>query len=149
MTQTAITLRKTKIEELSAICQMEQGEARDFVISYSLEKHTDEFRKPSVLYKSILQGAQLVGFVVLALDPDGRSLEFRRIVVSEPGRGIGKRVVAMVKDLCSSELGRERVWLDVFETNARARRVYESSGYKRFGTSEHDGRTLIRYETTA
>lgn len=149
LTDETITLRDTRAEELPAICEMEQGEARSFIIPYSPERHREEFGKPAVVYKSIYGGDQLIGFVMLALDPDGQSVEFRRIVVSEPGRGIGKRAIEMVRDLCRSELGRTRLWLDVFETNERARHVYEKSGYRRFGASAHEGRTLLLYETTA
>ena len=52
----------------------------------------------------------------------------------------------MVDQICRSEFGRLRVWLDVFETNLRARHVYEQCGYQRFGESEHEGRRLLLYE---
>jgi len=149
LTDEAITLRDTRAEELPAICEMEQGEARNFIIPYSLERHREEFGKPAVVYKSIYRADRLIGFVMLVLDPDGRSVEFRRIVVSEPGRGIGKRAIEMVRDRCRNELGRTRLWLDVFETNECARYVYEKSGYRRFGASEHEGRMLLLYETKA
>jgi len=31
---------------------------------------------------------------MLSLDPDGRSVELRRIVIVEPGRGYGRKTVA-------------------------------------------------------
>ncbi len=135
-----------KREELGRICEMEWGEARNFVIPYSLSRHQAEFTRPDVLYKSIWRGRQHIGFLILVLDSDGRSVELRRIVVTEPGRGYGKKVVTMVDEICRDELGRVRVWLDVFETNERARHVYEHCGYHRFGKSEHEGRTLFLYE---
>jgi RimJ/RimL family protein N-acetyltransferase len=145
----AITLRDTQIDELARISEMEQGDARDFIAPYSLERHRDELLKPDVVYKSIYRNDDLVGFVILVLDPDGHSVEFRRIVVSNPGLGYGKRAVAMVGELCHDELGRERVWLDVLETNARARHVYEECGYEPFGVSEYLGRALVLYQRTA
>ena len=135
-----------KREELGRICEMEQGEARNFIIPYPLNRHQAEFARPDVVYKSIWRGGQHIGFLILVLDSDARSVEFRRIVVTEPGRGYGKRVVGMIDDICRHELGRARVWLDVFETNERARHVYEQCGYRRFGKSEHEGRTLLLYE---
>jgi hypothetical protein len=82
-----LLVRATNRAELERICQMEQREARHFVIPYSLDRHHTEFGKPGVLYKSILRDGQLIGFLILVLDPDGRSVEFRRIVVTEPGFG--------------------------------------------------------------
>lgn len=149
LTDETITLRDTRVEELAAIYKMEHGEARSFILPYSLERHQEEFGRPTVVYRSIYRADKLVGFVILALDPDRMSVELRRIVISEPGRGIGKLAVEMVRNVCRSELGRTRLWLDVFERNERARHVYEECGYRRFGTSEHQGRTLLLYERTA
>jgi diamine N-acetyltransferase len=144
-----ISIRDTRREELDCICDMEQGEAQGFIIAYSFERHQAEFARPDIAYKSIWRDNQLIGFLILALDSDSRSVEFRRIVVSEPGHGYGKKVVRMVDEICRREFGRTRVWLDVFETNARARRVYEQCGYRMFGKSEHEGKTLLFYEKTA
>jgi len=139
-------IRATKRDELELIWDMEQGEARNFIIPYVLEKHQLEFAKPSVAYRSVWSNGQLIGFIILVLERDGQSVEFRRIVVSQPGFGYGKRVVGMVDQLCRSEFCRARVWLDVFETNHRARHVYEQCGYQQFGKSEHEGKTLLLYE---
>ena len=143
-----MVLLQTKREELERIHEMEQGEARRFIIPYSLERHLIEFARPDVIYRSIQVDGELIGFVILVLDSDGRSVEFRRIVVSAPGRGYGRRAVEIVNETCRRELGRSRVWLDVFESNHRARHVYEQCGYRQFGRSEHEGRTLLLYERT-
>jgi diamine N-acetyltransferase len=136
----------TKREELGRISKIEQSEARKFIMPYSLDRHEAEFAKPDVIYKSIWRGGQHIGFLILVLDSDARSVELRRIVVTESGRGYGKRVISMIDDICRDELGRVRVWLDVFETNERARHVYEQCGYRRFGEFEHEGRRLLLYE---
>jgi RimJ/RimL family protein N-acetyltransferase len=109
-----VTLHDTACEELHAIWALEQREGRDFVMPYTMDRHRTEFARPEILYKSIHHGAHFVGFVILALDPDGVSVELRRIVVSSHGRGIGRRAVELVRDLCKRALGRGRVWLDVF-----------------------------------
>ena len=141
-------LPDSRVEELLVICEMERGEASRFVIPYTLQKHQVPFQEPTILYKSICLGAELLGFLILVPDPDGLSVEFRRIVVSRPGHGIGKRAVEMVSEFCRHDLGRKRAWLDVFETNHRARQVYERCGYQRFGSSGHQERTLLLYELT-
>jgi RimJ/RimL family protein N-acetyltransferase len=135
-----------KREELGRICEMEQGEGRNFVLPYPLSRHQAEFARPDVVYKSIWRSRQHIGFLILALDSDARSVELRRIVVTEPGRGYGKRVVRMIDDICRDELGKIRVWLDVFETNERAQHVYEQCGYRRFGESVHEENALFLYE---
>ena len=75
-------------DELVRFCEMEgESDTASFIISHSLETHQDQFDKTEVRYKSIYSNAdRLVGFMILVLEPDHRSVEFRRIVVSERGR---------------------------------------------------------------
>lgn len=147
MPDATVTLHDTEFAELQSICDMEQSEARELIIPYTLDRHRTAFADPAIVYKSIRRGEQVVGFVILALDPDGVSVELRRIVVTSRGRGIGTRAVELVHELCKHEFGRHRVWLDVFESNELARHVYERCGYSCFGAAEHEGRRLLLYET--
>lgn len=142
----ALTLDNTKPGELSFIFETEQGDAAEFIIPYSIERHKSEFGKPEVIYKSIRLEGEWIGFIILVLDPDGFSAEFRRIVVNRPGHGYGTMVLGMTDQICREELGLSRIWLDVFETNLRARNVYERAGYQLFDKSEYEGRTLLLYE---
>ena len=52
-----------------------------------------------------------------------------RIVISEPGQGLGRMVLRAIMSKVFDELGAHRLWLDVFEYNARARHVYRSLGF--------------------
>ena len=141
-----IVLRETRITELDAIHAMEERDARDFIIPYSLERHHEEFAKDSIRYLSIDVGGELSGFVILALDDDRQSVEFRRIVIAKPGQGIGSAALKLIDAYCMESLQRNRIWLDVFETNVRARHVYEKHGFTQFGQAIHDNRTLVLYQ---
>ena len=124
-------------------------DAADFVTQFSAERHRRDLRDPGIVYKSIYDGnGALIGFIILVLDADGLSVELRRIVVAPKGQGYGRRAMALTDRVCRDEIGRHRVWLDVFEFNTRAQRVYEESGYRRFGTAELDGKPLRLYEKT-
>ncbi len=137
-------------DELGAFHEMEKPEeVRRFIFPYTLSKHREQFAIDEVRYKSIYgERGSLVGFLILALDPDGRSLEFRRIVISERERGYGKRAVRLVDRICREEFGRRRVWLDVFQDNVIGRHIYESVGYAHAGTTVFEGKTLFVYEKT-
>jgi diamine N-acetyltransferase len=66
-------------------------------------------------------------------DPD--SLELERIYVDQPfqGRGLGK--VLMEKGVAiARRKGKKRVWLGVWERNARAIRFYEKEGFRKVST---------------
>ena len=59
----------------------------------------------------------------------------------EWGRGYGTDAVNAIVDFGFGELRLERIWLNVWTENARARRAYEKAGFVREGTLRHD-----RYE---
>jgi RimJ/RimL family protein N-acetyltransferase len=78
-------------------------------------------------------GARL-GFAILrGLRSSARSVELVRIALAEPGRGVGRDVLRRVVDLCFGEVGANRLWLDVFDDNERARRAYRPRGSARKG----------------
>jgi RimJ/RimL family protein N-acetyltransferase len=102
--------------------------------------------EPGIVYLRILARGEPAGFFLLALDPDGRSVEFRRVVVAPERRGIGQAAIRAMETFCRAELGRTRIWLDVFEENDRARHIYRKLGYRLFGHGSFDGRPLLLFE---
>ena len=58
-----------------------------------------------------------------------RSIEIMRIVVRTPGRGLGRQILEEVIRIAFEELSAHRLWLDVFEHNARAHHLYKSLGF--------------------
>lgn len=147
ITDGVITLADAREDQLDLFHAMElDPDTEPFIIAESVDQHRRRFRRGDVFYKTVLDGGgSVVGFIILILDPDQRSVEFGRIVIASKGRSYGSRAVALVEQVCRQELGRQRVWLDVFEFNARARHVYESNGYRPFGATEHAGRVLKLY----
>ncbi len=143
-----ITVVETRLDEVPAIVVMESHEdAAEFVTQFSAERHERDLRDPGVVYKSIYDERRaLIGFIILVLDPDGLSVEIRRIVVKPKGKGYGKRAMALIDGICREEIGRRRIWLDVFDFNPRAIRTYEQSGYREFATGELDGKQLLFFE---
>ena len=61
-------------------------------------------------------------------DPD-KSIEFKRIVISEKGKGFGREAVQLVKKIAFETLGAHRLWLEVMEHNGRACQLYQSEGF--------------------
>jgi RimJ/RimL family protein N-acetyltransferase len=142
-----IKLERARPEDLALFAAMEQEpDTRDFIVPYDLETHTQKLGDPGLVYLRIIADKKLIGFIILALDPDRVSVEFRRIVVLTKRQGIGQLAIVKMEEFCRTELGRSRIWLDVFEYNQRARHIYEKLGYRRFGESISDGKTLYLYE---
>lgn len=148
-----IALKELAESELNAVHAMSGDEdTRDFIVPYSLQRHHAEFAKPDVIYLGILaagagtRSGPMLGYFILALDPDDASVECRRIVIGRKSRGTGKRAMRLLDRYCSEALGRARIWLDVYDFNTRGQRVYESCGYRRTKEAAQDGKTLFFYE---
>jgi RimJ/RimL family protein N-acetyltransferase len=142
-----IELRIASAQEGPAFVAMEQAaDTSDYITPYSREEHGRKMADPTFVYLSIVEGGALAGFFILILDADGKSVEFRRVVVSARGRGIGQSAIAHMEHFCRTRLGRSRIWLDVFEHNERGRHIYEKLGYKKFGDVAHERGRLWLYE---
>lgn len=146
--QKNIRLDDASFDQLPMFAKMEaDSDTAKFVTGYSLARHQEEFRKPTVIYKSIMtEHEELVGFVILAKDEDPDAIEFRRIVVSNKGKGIGRAAVRQIDRICTEELDISRIWLDVFEINDRAKNLYESCGYKEFSEADPKSGRLLIYQ---
>jgi RimJ/RimL family protein N-acetyltransferase len=142
-----IELRESAPTELAQFCRMEQEQdTSQFILPYSLQRHVEEFSREDQIYLSIVKREKLAGFIILALDADGSSVEFRRIVVTDRDNGTGQQAISALEDYCRQQLGRRRLWLDVFDFNQRGRHVYSKLGYTAFGEGEHAGKRLVYYQ---
>lgn len=100
----------------------------------------DEARHRSALcdsrhaYFVARNGLEPVGFAILRdWDSPERVTLVKRIAVSYPGRGYGRLLLSEVIDAAFAETDAWRLWLGVFPDNIRARRAYESVGFKAEG----------------
>jgi Acetyltransferases, including N-acetylases of ribosomal proteins len=128
-----IRLLRTREEDLDFVLSAEQSaENRSFVSVWAREQHLGALTSKNLshlIIENITDGSR-VGYIILAgLADANQSIEFRRIVVTEKGKGYGKEALRLVKKIAFQELKAHRLWLDVKEHNVRARHVYESEGF--------------------
>ena len=143
-----LDLRKSKIEEVSQFVNMERSDdTSKYVIPYSAERHITEMKNEKVVYLSIFYNQMLVGFIILAIE-SSNNVEFRRIVVSAKGKGLGQLSIQAMEKYCIAELNCHRVWLDVFEANSRGLYIYKKLGYKQFKSGELNSNLLLYMEKT-
>lgn len=122
-------------------------DAAKFVTQNSLKEHLAAFFEPDIIYLTIEVDGIPAGFLLLALDPDGLSVELKRIVVDTKESGVGQAAMRRLERVVQNEIGRSRIWLDVFTTNPRAIHVYKKLGYSQFGEDVYpDGRPLLLFE---
>jgi diamine N-acetyltransferase len=129
-------LRLARADDVPAIAALEQRpENRTFVSAWKEEKHRQMLASADARYLvAERDDGQFAGYaILLGLESEHRSIELKRIVVSEPGRGVGAWMLHAILAMAFGELQAHRVWLDVFETNTRAQQIYEKLGFRRDG----------------
>jgi diamine N-acetyltransferase len=131
-----ILLRKTRIDDIDFVIKAEtDSENAQYVGQWSFDGHVKSLENTDLLHL-IIQTAdgKKVGYIIIAaIENKNKSIEFRRIVVIEKGKGYGKEALRLVKKMAFEKLGAHRLWLDVREKNIRAQYVYKSQGFKEEG----------------
>jgi diamine N-acetyltransferase len=129
----SIRLRPTTPEDLDFVLDAErEPENARFILPWMRGQHIRALADPDVAHRIIqLESPRdRIGFVLLlGLTSPHESLEFRRIVVTAKGHGIGRAAVRTVKRFAFEEHKAHRLWLDVKEFNAPARHLYASEGF--------------------
>ncbi len=140
-----ISLRRTDESELIAIEAMEKAAGNSqWINAYSLAQHRELITDKNVCYLTILDCETPCGFFLLV--KSGESIEFRRIVVTKKGQGIGQLAIRKMEQYCRTELAATRIWLDVYESNDRARHIYEKLGYEFQRRVEGEPEALLDFE---
>jgi RimJ/RimL family protein N-acetyltransferase len=131
--------RIAALERLPAAC--------DFVGQWSEERHRATLAGPDARYFACEDDpGELRAFAILrGFQESSRAIELKRIVVAAPGRGLGHKILEELIRMVFEEFGAHRLWLDVFDDNARARHVYESLGFVYEGTLREAARRGNEY----
>jgi len=139
-------IRRSKKSELEKFVQIEQqAHASAFINQMSLADHQANFENQQIVYLSIVDSENnTAGFFILACEPEGTSIEFRRIVVDRDRIGIGQSAIREMEKYCVSELGASRIWLDVYADNEIGIHVYTKLGY-RFDKESFVGGRCLRF----
>ena len=141
-----IKLVNTDPEQVALIEDWEQqAGVGEFIFANSKEQHLVYMQDPTIQYLSVFQNEQLVGFIILALEPNNMA-EFRRIVIGHRGAGIGQLAIQAMEHYCLEHFACQRIWLDVFDFNERGQHIYRKLGYQEFKRCEHGEHLLLFFE---
>ena len=103
----------------------------DMVGRWSHDQHSAEMAKPSVRYFVLRDGGEVTGFaIVQGLGGSDRRAHLKRIAVRDTGRGSGSALLRGLLDWLFANTDTNRVDLDLFVENERARRAYEKAGFQ-------------------
>ena len=128
-----LTFREaTEVDIPWIVSQEERPDFAAFIHRWRSEEHERNLGDPDKLYLIALDAAgQRAAFVILAgIASQDRNVELVRMAVTHPGTGLGKPLLLAVIDKAFAEVGSRRLWLDVFDDNARALRVYLAAGFR-------------------
>jgi RimJ/RimL family protein N-acetyltransferase len=128
--------QETKKSDLGMILSLEMDkENAPYIFANSKKEHKNLISDSDVKHFLLkFKSGETIGFVILAgLENKNKSIELRRIVIHDKGKGYGRQAIQKIKKTCFHELKCHRLWLDVLETNDRARHLYRSEGFVREG----------------
>ena len=134
-------IRAALPEDVPEIVAIEQiPEYRNYIGAWPAEEHlramadTDNeyfVVRGEVRSDEATDGTTIEGFAILqGIHSEHRSLHLKRIAVRSPHHGFGRALLEYAMSRAFLEHHAHRFWLDVFETNIRARRVYEGYGFR-------------------
>ncbi len=129
----SVILKRTRPQDLEYVMGAERDpENSPFVGQWTFEEHHIALVNSDLLHLLALtkEDNRQIGFAILAgLQNPNRTIELKRLVVTDKGKGYGKEILRLIKALTFGPLGAHRLWLDVRSNNPRAKHVYESEGF--------------------
>ena len=131
-----VAVRPSTPDDLAFVLAAERApDNAPFVLQWPRERHVAAMTDPSYAHWIVEQAGRPAGYLIL-MDLFGPhdSVQFRRLVVLDKGRGIGRAAVRLVKNAAFERFGAHRLWLDVMEHNQRAQALYASEGFVVEGT---------------
>ena len=129
-------LRAAILTDLPHIVALERlPESRRYVGQWTDEHHARAMAGPDARYfvHQDETGQITAYLILLGFEEGSASIEFKRFVVAQTGRGLGRRLLAEMLRIVFDQIRAHRFFLDVVEDNARARHLYRSFGFTEEG----------------
>lgn len=130
-------IRDASAADIPAIVQLEhRRDFHTFIGTWTEAKHVRTLADEDSAYLMVEDDEkEVVGYaILLGLSSMDKSVELKRVVISAPGQGHGKKLLHFIADRVFNRYKAHRLFLDVYETNPRARHVYGTFGFSVDGT---------------
>lgn len=132
-----VILRRTQLEDLDYVLDSEvEPENAKHVGKWTKEQHINSLSQKDIMHLIVEEAAteSKVGYIIMAgLENPSKSIEFKRIVITEKGKGYGREALRLIKKIAFKQLGAHRLWLDVRSNNQRAQKLYQSEEFVKEG----------------
>ena len=131
-----VSLRPATSADLDRILDLEhRPEYADFIAHWTRERYEEALGDPQFLVLVASSGEVFAGYVILS-GIGSTAVQMERLAIAKQGEGHGRAVLRALFELVYGEFGATSMGLDVVDTNARARRFYESFGFEDLGRRE-------------
>jgi diamine N-acetyltransferase len=124
-------IRTAGPSDIPHIVAIEQiPEFRSYIGVWTADEHRRALADLDTEYFVACEDGTVEAFAILqGIRSEHHSIHLKRIAVRTPNRGLGRVVLEYAMSRVFQHHCAHRFWLDVFETNVRARRVYEACGF--------------------
>ncbi len=131
MAMTTLRLRRARPEDIAFCMATERLDGFDAVVGrWDEAVHRAALADGRHAYFLVDAGSDPMGFAIVR---DWGSTEqvmlLKRIAVSQPGKGLGRRFLAEIVDHAFLTTDVHRLWLGVFPENLRAQQSYRAVGF--------------------
>lgn len=133
----AVTLRRTEVEDLDFVLASEcEPDNAKHVGRWTRDQHINSLSQKDIMHLIVEETAtgNKAGYLIMAgVESPNNSIEFKRIVITEKGKGYGRETLRLAKRIAFMQLNAHRLWLDVRSNNLRAQKLYESEDFVKEG----------------
>lgn len=118
-------------DDVEAVMRLERTPGYEGLVGrWDRERHLAELGLPSSRYLLSRECGEPDGFVLFqGLDDPNLRVHLKRMAVADAGKGLGTRLLSASLDWLFTATDANRVDLEVFVDNTRARRAYEKLGF--------------------
>ena len=149
----SVMIRLAEKTDLEFVVRTERIEGyEELTARWTIEEHEIAYSRPDTRYLvgQNVSGAA-IGFIILQpFDDPHEGTKIKRIVVENPGQGIGRALLEAAFTWIYQRTQSPRIWLDVFVHNTRAVAAYRAAGMSLDGVLRAayrlpDGRRVDRH----
>lgn len=106
-----------------------------YIGHWNRETHLNALNDPNFRYFIFVKNKKRIGYCILiGLENPENSINLKRLVINEKGRGYGKEALRVLLAYVFEERGIKRFWLDVRTFNKRAEALYRKMDFIYEGT---------------
>ena len=129
---TALLMKEATKADIDFILRQEaRPEIAQWLLPATKQDHLAWRRDNNYRYEILFnEEEQPLGYAIIrGLENQHQSLELMRIVVATPGIGLGQPFLTKLVNRAFTEWGAHRFWLDLFEDNIHAEKMYRKVGF--------------------